>query len=185
MGGVTKEQIAQAKQVDLLSYLQAYEPHSLKKTAPNEYCLREHDSLKISNGKWHWFSQNIGGKTALDFLIHVRGVDFVEAVKALTDGRIASYSSFQSVKKQVQQTIQPETQFTLPTQNKDNARVIAYLQSRGIDREIIDRCCIYKQDIIASLTVPNYHLIRVCSCMLSDKNIFVVLSHSSNAPIYC
>ena len=34
MAGVTKEQIAKAKEWDLLSYLQAYEPQELKKAAP-------------------------------------------------------------------------------------------------------------------------------------------------------
>ena len=42
--------IEQARQMDLLSYLQRYEPDNLKHVARNVYCTREHDSLKISNG---------------------------------------------------------------------------------------------------------------------------------------
>ena len=61
MPGVTKEQIAKAKEWDLLSYLQTHEPHELKRCGPREYCTRTHDSLKISNGKWCWNSQGIGG----------------------------------------------------------------------------------------------------------------------------
>ena len=73
MPGVTREQIAQAKQIDLLSYLQRYEPNAIVKSG-SDYRLKEHDSLVISeNGKWNWFSRGFGGKTALDFLIHVRG----------------------------------------------------------------------------------------------------------------
>ena len=83
MAGVTKEQIAKAKEWDLLSYLQAYEPQELKKSGPREYCTRTHDSLKISNGKWCWNSRGIGGRTALDYLIKVRGMDFVGAVETL------------------------------------------------------------------------------------------------------
>ena len=45
---VIKEQIEKAKEWDLLSYLQAYEPHELKRSGPNEYCTRTHDSLKIT-----------------------------------------------------------------------------------------------------------------------------------------
>ena len=71
--GVTEEQIAEAKRWDLLSYLQAYEPGELKKSGPREYRTRSHDSLVISNGKWHWCSRNMGGRTALDYLIKVRG----------------------------------------------------------------------------------------------------------------
>lgn len=46
-----------ARQIDLLSYLQAYEPGELVHVSGSTYCTREHDSLKISNGKWHWFSR--------------------------------------------------------------------------------------------------------------------------------
>lgn len=86
MPGVSREQIEQAKEIELLSYLQAYEPDAVKKISANEYCLKNHDSFKISNGKWNWFSRGIGGKNALTFLIKVRGMDFVDAVRMLCDG---------------------------------------------------------------------------------------------------
>ena len=73
MPGVTKEQIEKAKEWNLLSYLETYEPQELKRCGPHEYCTRTHDSLKISNGKWCWNSRGIGGRTALDYLIKVRG----------------------------------------------------------------------------------------------------------------
>ena len=66
MGYVTKEMIDRAKEMDLLTYLQTYEPQELVHFGGSTYCTREHDSLKISNGKWCWFSRGIGGKTALD-----------------------------------------------------------------------------------------------------------------------
>ena len=68
----TPEDIQQAKQLDLLTYLQIYEPDQLVKVSGDTYCTKEHDSLKISNGKWHWFSRKIGGKTALDYLVKVK-----------------------------------------------------------------------------------------------------------------
>ena len=64
MSGVSKEQIEKAKEWDLLTYLQAYEPQELKRCGPNEYCTVTHDSLKISHGMWCWNSQGVGGKTA-------------------------------------------------------------------------------------------------------------------------
>ena len=72
MGYVTPEQITKAKELDLLTYLQRYDPHELVHVSGSTYCTREHDSLKISNGKWNWFSRGIGGKTALDYLIRRR-----------------------------------------------------------------------------------------------------------------
>ena len=41
--------IEQARQMDLLSYLRAYEPNNLVRVGGSVYCNREHDSLKISN----------------------------------------------------------------------------------------------------------------------------------------
>ena len=75
--------IEQARQMDLLSYLQRHEPDNLKHVARNIYCTREHDSLKISNGKWYWWSRGFGGVSALDYLIKVKEYSFVEAVEVL------------------------------------------------------------------------------------------------------
>ncbi len=51
MAYYTEEQIRQARSMDLLTYLQIYEPTELIHVRGNTYCTREHDSLKISNGK--------------------------------------------------------------------------------------------------------------------------------------
>ena len=72
---IAPELIIQAKQMDLLTYLRNYEPYELVRFSGNTYCTRTHDSLKISNGKWIWWSRGIGGRSALDYLIIV-GVHF-------------------------------------------------------------------------------------------------------------
>jgi hypothetical protein len=66
--------IEQARQMDLLTYLQHYGPSNLKRVGGNAYCTTEHDSLKISNGKWYWWSRGFGGVSALDYLIKVRSI---------------------------------------------------------------------------------------------------------------
>ena len=63
--------IAQVKQIDLLTYLQTYDPDELVSVGGNEYCTKSHDSLRISNNLWCWHSRGIGGKSALDYLIKV------------------------------------------------------------------------------------------------------------------
>ena len=62
------EAIERARQVDLLTYLQTCELQELVHVSGNVYCTRTHDSLRISNGKWCWFSRGIGGYSALDYL---------------------------------------------------------------------------------------------------------------------
>ena len=66
---VSPEELKHARQCDLLTYLQATQPQELVELRHGVYCLRSHDSLKISNGKWYWWSRGIGGRSALDYLI--------------------------------------------------------------------------------------------------------------------
>ncbi len=132
MPGVSKEQIAKAKEWDLLSYLQTYEPQELKRCGSHEYCTRTHDSLKISKGLWCWNSRGIGGRTALDFLIKVRGMDFVDAVEALC-GHRAPPPRQGAVPK-------PSKPFSLPEAKYCPSSVVPYLQGRGIDPDLIAAC---------------------------------------------
>lgn len=59
---IAPEVITEAKRMDLLTYLREYEPGELVKFSSNTYTTRTHDSLKISNGKWMWWSRGIGGQ---------------------------------------------------------------------------------------------------------------------------
>ncbi len=137
MPGVTREQIDRAKEWDLLSYLQTYEPGELTKKRPTdkEYRTKTHDSLVISNGRWNWTTRGFGGKTALDYLIKVRGMEFVEAVRTLNDGRAAL-----SLSQPVTRPPEQPRAFALPEGNRCATAAVSYLQRRGIDSEIISRC---------------------------------------------
>lgn len=126
--------IEQARQIDLLSYLQRYEPGNLKRVAGNVYCTREHDSLKISNGKWYWWSRGFGGFSALDYLMKVRELGFVEAVQTLTGDMGDWKPSPPAVKKDEPKVL------LLPPQNKDSDKVLQYLFGRGIDYAIVQDC---------------------------------------------
>ena len=76
----TREEIERAREMDLLTYLRLYEPENLVHVGANVYSTREHDSLKISNGKWMWWSREFGGASALDYLIKVKGISFPDAM---------------------------------------------------------------------------------------------------------
>jgi len=142
MPGVAKEQIARAKEWDMLSYLQAYEPQELRK-CDNKYCTVSHDSLKISNGKWHWHSQGVGGRTALDYLIKVRGMTFVEAVETLCDmgGGIRPETGMGTGRAAIEMSpAERPRAFSLPEPDRYGTAMVSYLQARGIDAGIISRC---------------------------------------------
>jgi len=130
---VTREEIQEARRIDLLTYLQTHEPDELVRCGSG-YQTRTHDSLKISNGLWHWYSRGIGGRTALDYLIHVKGMDFIPAVQLLSDSRMPLRPSPQ---KQEAESVP----FVLPERYPDPAaRVTAYLMGRGISYDVISRC---------------------------------------------
>jgi len=135
-GGVSKEQIEAAKQVDILDYLERREPDNIKRIG-NRHILRDHDSFVISKGKWCWNSQGYGCKTAtaLNYLIKVRGYSFVDAVRELAGDVPNDRPEPEKAKPPPEPKI-----FALPPHSKDNKRIIAYLQSRGISRPLILEC---------------------------------------------
>lgn len=135
MGYVTREMIDRAKEMDLLTYLQTYEPQELVHFGGSTYCTREHDSLKISNGKWCWFSRGIGGRTALDYLIKVKEIPFTEAVERIV-GRAAERPPISCTRQQPERT----KALLLPQVSRCAAHAVEYLHSRGIDYELIDFC---------------------------------------------
>ena len=131
---VTREEITRAKEIDLETYLRCCEPDELVKCGKG-YRTRTHDSLKISNGMWHWHSRGIGGKTALDYLIHVKCMDFVPAVQLLCNELHLELS--EPGKPHPKPRVKP---FDLPRRNGDESIVTMYLMRRGIDFSVIARC---------------------------------------------
>lgn len=138
MSYFNKEQIDEIRAIELLTYLRSCEPHELVRVSCNEYSTRTHDSLKISNGKWMWWSRGIGGVNALDYLIKVRGKTFKEAVQILYDMEAIEPPFLLPESSKVKPV--SSRKVLLPDESKTNDDVIGYLESRGIDREIIDYC---------------------------------------------
>lgn len=145
---IAPEVITEAKRMDLLTYLREYEPGELVKFSSNTYTTRTHDSLKISNGKWMWWSRGIGGKSALDYLIKVRGMDFVEAVQTIMGNGSVSFPTYENVKSYEEQPL------LLPEKSPTTDVVFDYLFGRGIDFEIINHC-LEQELIIESLPYHN------------------------------
>jgi hypothetical protein len=127
-----------ARSIDLLTYLQTYEPTELVHVRGNTYCTREHDSLKISNGKWMWWSRGFGGSSALDYLIKVKGLQFMDAMKILTTDSELALNHASVLGESIQN--KGARKLLLPERSETNLEVIRYLTGRGIDRDIIKEC---------------------------------------------
>lgn len=145
---IAPEVITEAKRMDLLTYLREYEPGELVKFSSNTYTTRTHDSLKISNGKWMWWSRGIGDKSALDYLIKVRGMDFVQAVQTIMGNGSVSFPTYENIKSYEEQPL------LLPEKSPTTDVVFDYLFGRGIDFEIINHC-LEQELIIESLPYHN------------------------------
>ncbi len=133
----TREQIEQAQNMDLLSYLESrgyqliYNRHEVR--------LKEHDSCVISNNKWKWFSQNKGGGT-LDFLVAYENRNFKEAMQVLLGERVKAQDM--KLKQYIPQPAEKENTKELgqlPERAENYRRIYAYLcKTRGIDSKIVD-----------------------------------------------
>ena len=120
-----------------IEFLRRYRADDLvKSSARGEFELKSHDSFKI-NGEsslWHWKSRGIGGRSALDYLMHVEGCSFVEAVKMLCDEQ----PSF--IPQRHEEVERQRPPFELPEKSPTTTRVEAYLRCRGISQAVIDHC---------------------------------------------
>lgn len=131
---IAPEVITEAKRMDLLTYLREYEPGELVKFSSNTYTTRTHDSLKISNGKWMWWSRGIGGNSALDYLVKVKGLSFLEAVETIMGCKVALPTDNCAPQKETPKELK------LSPKSASTDRITEYLFSRGIDYEIITHC---------------------------------------------
>ena len=130
---VSKAEIERARKLDLLTYLQTYEPHELVRISSAVYSTRSHDSLKISNGKWFQWSTGVGGVSALDYLVKVQGMDFVSAIlRVLECTRYATPTKTYTPKRA------KPTDFVLPAPHENNDRVAAYLTGRGLSKDLLN-----------------------------------------------
>lgn len=134
MAYYSPEVIQKAKQIDLLTYLKNYDPEELVFFSKDTYTTREHDSLKISNGMWYWFSRGVGGKSALDYLIKVKDYSFTEAMEMLVNKINLPITHIFVANKP------KNINFIMPKKEINNNKAIMYLLMRGIDKQIIDEC---------------------------------------------
>jgi hypothetical protein len=144
MAYVSSDQIERARQIPALDYILRYESGNIKRVG-TEYRLRDHKSLAVGNKGWYWHSKGIGSKTALDFLTDVRGYGLVDAVCFLLNEQPQGLEYICRPIKKSQLTSSEKTKserasFSIPRHNINNNRVIAYLQSRGIDKGLILDC---------------------------------------------
>lgn len=133
---IEPEQLTQAREIDLLTYLQTYAPNELIRQGANAYKMRSVKGLKISNGKWCWWGNgNIGGRSALDFLIKVKGYTLHEAATIILEQAAIVPPVFDN-----KAVLEQPKEFVLPKASRCATAAVNYLHNRGIEWEIINYC---------------------------------------------
>lgn len=182
MAYIPPELVAEARQVDLLTYLKNYEPYELVEVCRNTYTTKSHDSLKISNGLWYWFTKGVGGKSAIDYLIKVRNYTFINAVQTVL-GNIKIQAPIQYR----QQEKNKEKHLKIPIKAVNNDRAINYLLSRGIDKDIINYCVknklLYQEEKTNNVVFIGYNNDNIPSyafCRATNQERFMREATGSN-----
>lgn len=85
--------------------------------------------------KPEWLSRGIGGYSALDYLIKVKGCSFMEAMEAVAGRAAAPPPSFTSVPRE-----EKPKHLLLPPPAPNNQAMLDYLKGRGISMEVLDFC---------------------------------------------
>jgi hypothetical protein len=146
---ISKEELQEIKQLDLLTYLQNYDTAELIKKSRNTYGVKSHSSVSIDlDGGWRRWSRGINGRSALDYLIKVEEYAFLEAAHHLKSLLHNTPPVF------VEQVSVKNTNFTLPDKNSNSLTACKYLIHRGIDKNII-AYCIYEGFLYETKTFHN------------------------------
>ncbi len=95
------------------------------------YGTRTLDSFKISYERWTWWSRGIGGRSAVDYLMRVRDMTFIEAVSQIANDESALRKQYEKPKPRTERNL------ILPPKTENNEIAFEYLKGRGINEDVI------------------------------------------------
>lgn len=78
-----------------------------------------------------WWSRGIGGRSAVDYLMRVRDMTFIEAVSQIAKDESALRKQYEKPKPRTERSL------ILPTKAENNDIAIEYLKGRGINENVI------------------------------------------------
>ncbi len=135
---IPEDVLREVRNVDALSWMQSNMPGELKRISGNNYCSYEHDSLKVNEKGWYWFSRGFGGYSALDYLTKVKDYSFPDAVKAIAG--ISGEKLQVSEEPKEDKTEKPQRTLLVPELEKYPVHAKAYLMERGISESVVNYC---------------------------------------------
>jgi hypothetical protein len=138
MAYIPKETIKKIAEIGLHDYLAACEPSELVRKSSSLWSVKEHDSVVIFSDGWYRYSNGQSGKSALDYLVSVRGMDFMSAAERLEGLVPTMVESLPEPQRKVPR--EPKVKILrLPMKDKSGSgKMYGYLKSRGIVKRVID-----------------------------------------------
>ncbi len=138
---LSQEEISDIRNQDMVEFLRSQEGFSFKRVGSYVKGV-EHDSLVINPDHitWHWYSRELYGKGAIDWMEKVHDLDFKEAIRYLAEG-IPHILNEEPIKKpQLQEN--ETAAFELPTKlNGSCKQLFAYLiKTRCLPPDIVTYC---------------------------------------------
>jgi len=164
---IRPEELAKIKKIDLLTYLSNYEPNELVRKSNNDFITKSHSSLHISNGMWMWWAKGIGGKSALDYLIKVCDMPFLDAALLIQK---CIHEKKPEIKKAYRVKLKPDY-FRLPAASESPDAMMDYLvNKRCIDKEIV---------------IFYYQKGYIYQCLKDNSVVFVGYDNNGRARFGC
>lgn len=154
---LTDKEINEAKEISTTDVISQTHGFTFKKEGSCWKC-KEHDSLVVfANGKgWKWWSKDIGGINAIDWLVKIEGLEFRKAVCHLIGKSYTrDYIPTKKFRKSEEIKIEPPKELVLPKPIKAKyTNVYMYLtKTRNIAPEVITDC--FKKKLVYQDTHNN------------------------------
>jgi hypothetical protein len=136
MKNYSDEQKYEARNADIIDFLQRTEGYSFKRSGTGYRC-NEHNSLVVYPDRkgFYWNSQNIGGANAIDWCLKVKNENFPQAMAKIVG------NPDDKITHKTENIPKPEVEnraFSLPEKAENNNRAVAYLcKTRHIDYNIV------------------------------------------------
>ena len=131
----TDAQINQANSINIIEYVQQA-GYKIKQVSSKSYKIPGYGGLYINadGHKWNSFSQDTGGG-AIQFVMHMEGKSWVEAVKRLLG---LNYSPVEQMDIEKRNERKSDGIFVLPEKNETCKHIFAYLiGQRKIDKKLV------------------------------------------------
>ena len=102
------------------------------------YTLKEHDSVRIDpDANYFWRNSTGAHGSLIDFAMHFENKDKAAAIQSL--GEQIAAAEFKPIVQSQPRASPPRAPFKLPTPNRNNDKVYAYLRGRGISKLTINQ----------------------------------------------